>query len=137
MASQAHSTYHDQMSQIANGTPILTLHVPDGKWVVTGKLNIDNDDAANYHVVTGRLIADQSIAGGSDVNHVRLAPSGVKSVDNAALAFNLVHEFPGNGQGATNPIHLVCQKDSAGANIAAGRAKITAVQVDTLIKKAG
>lgn len=118
------------MKKVSSGSKLATLFVPDGKWSIVAKLNLDNDNTTTYQTVKTRLIAGADF----DTNHVRLAPSGVQSVDNMVLAHTVVHTFPGESNQATNTIDLVVDLDPAGPNafVSAGRLKITAVRVDSI-----
>ena len=132
MTVDAFSVFHDPMFKASQGATILTLMVPDGKFMAFAKLNLDND-SPQARTVTCRLHAGVNF----DTNHVRLAPSGVGNVDNAALAFTVVNDFVGNSTDKKNPISLDFVLDQAGANVAVGRMKITACKVDNIANTAG
>jgi len=120
------------MFKVGSGATILTLMVPDGRFMAFAKMNIDND-SNTARTVTSKLHAGVDF----DTNHVRLAPSGLGNVDNVALAFTVVHQFPGTSAERKNPISLDCVLDQAGANVAVGRMKITACKVDELANQPG
>lgn len=127
--ANAYSVWKDQMVKVGSGASLATLMVPDGNWVIFAKLNLDNDDTVNVHTVTAKLQALPDF----DVNVVRLAPSGMGHLDNAVLAFNVLHHFPGNSSEPKNAINLTCILDQAGANVSAGRLKITAINVASFV----
>lgn len=130
MATQVFSCWRDSMKKVVSGSKLATLMVPDGKWSIVAKLNLDNDSTTTVQTLTTRLIAGADF----DTNHIRLAPSGVKSVDNMAVAHTVVHTFPGTSDQATNTIDLVVDLNPSAPNafVSAGRLKITAVRVDSI-----
>ena len=109
-----------------------TLKVPDGKYLVVAKMNVDNDTSSTQ-TVDCRLVAGAAF----DRNIVRLAPSGTTNVDNGALAFTLVHTFPGTSEVRHNEIHIGIMSPQQGSspNVAAGRLKITAMSVDSILNE--
>jgi len=130
MATQVFSCFHDAQKKVSSGSKLATLLVPDGSWFVVAKVNVDNDNTSTYQTLTAQLTAGQDF----DVNHVRLGPSGVHSVDVMALAFTVVHTFPGTSNVAKNTIDLVITLDPVGPNafVSAGQLKITAIRVDSI-----
>jgi hypothetical protein len=133
MATQVFSCFHDAQKKVASGSKLATLFVPDGHWFVVAKVNVDNDNTSTFQTLTARLIAGADF----DTNHVRLGPSDVNSVDVMALAFTVVHTFPGTSDQAQNTIDLVITLDPAGpsAFVSAGQLKITAIRVDSIVNK--
>jgi hypothetical protein len=125
--TETFSVFNDQATKIISGTTLATLLVPDGRWAIFGKMNLDND-APEVHTVDCKLSAGVDF----DQNDARLGPSGLNNTDMAALAFNVVHTFPGTSEQAKNAITLLCVLDKAGANVAAGRIKITAIRVASI-----
>jgi hypothetical protein len=128
--TETFSVFRDQATKIISGTTLATLLVPDGQWAIFAKMNLDND-APEAHTVDCKLSAGVDF----DQNVVRLRPSGVTNTDMAALAFNVVHTFPGTSEQAKNAITLVGVLDKGGANVAAGRIKITAIRVASISNK--
>jgi hypothetical protein len=130
MATQVFSCFHDAQKKVASGSKLATLFVPDGHWFVVAKVNVDNDNTSTFQTLTARLIAGADF----DTNHVRLGPSGVNVM---ALAFTVVHTFPGTSDQAQNTIDLVITLDPAGpsAFVSAGQLKITAMRVDSIVNK--
>lgn len=130
--ARAFSVFSNASIKVVSGSNLATLRVPDGSWVIFAKMNVDNDDAKAVHTVDCRLNAGIDF----DQNVVRLYPSGTNSVDMGALSFNVVHTFPGTSAQPKNDITLVCVLDKEGSNVAAGRIKITAIEVGALSNKA-
>lgn len=130
MATAAFSVFKDKTAKISSGSTLATLLIPDGHWVIFAKMNLDND-ASETHTAECRLNAGVDF----DLNVVRVGPSGITNLDNAALPFNVVHTFPGSSNEAKNAITLVCVLDKAGANVTARLIKITAIRVDSLSNK--
>src|SRR5262245_55537341 len=130
MATQVFSCFHDAQKKVSSGSKLATLFVPDGHWFVVAKVDVDNDNTTTYQTLTGRLIAGADF----DTNHVRIGPSGGHSVDIMALAFTVVHTFPGTSNEAKNTIDLVIDMDPVGPNafVSAGLIKITAIRVDSI-----
>jgi hypothetical protein len=124
------SVFKDQAFKINSGTPVATLLVPDGPWAIFAKMNLDND-SPEVHTVDCKLSAGVDF----DQNVARLGPSGLNNTDMAALAFTVVHTFPGASEQPKNAITLLCVLDKAAANVAAGRIKITAMRVASISNK--
>ena len=129
MATEVFSCFHDASKKVSSGSKLATLFVPDGHWFIVGKVVVHNDNTSTYQLLTARLIAGADF----DTSYVRLGPSGVHSADIMALAFTVVHTFPGNSNQAQNAIDLVITLDPAGPNafISAELLKITAFRVDS------
>jgi len=134
MTTQVFSCWHDAQKKVSSGSKFATLLVPDGSWFIVAKVNVDNDNTSTYQTLTARLIAGVDF----DTNHIRLGPSGVHSVDVMALAFTLVHTFPGASNQPQNTIDLEITLDPAGpsAFVSAGQVKITAIRVDSIVNHA-
>ena len=128
--TETFSVFKDKSAKISSGSTLATLLVPDGLWVIFAKMNLDND-APEVHTVDCRLNAGVDF----DQNVARLGPSGLTHTDMAALSFNVVHSFPGTSAEVKNAITLVCSLDKSGANVAAGRIKITAIRVASISNK--
>ena len=90
MNTETFSVFKDQAIKVNSATPVATLLVPDGQWAIFAKLNLDND-SPEVHTVNCKLSAGVDF----DQNVARLGPSGLNNTDMAALAFNVVHTFPG------------------------------------------
>ena len=123
----AYSVWHDQMFKVGSGATILTLMVPDGRFMAFAKMNIDND-SNTARTVTSKLHAGVDF----DTNHVRLAPSGLGNVDTEALSFTVVNYFDGGSNELRNPIFLTFALDQQ-ADVKVGRMKITACKVDKIV----
>ena len=130
MNTETFSVFKDQAIKVNSATPVATLLVPDGQWAIFAKLNLDND-SPEVHTVNCKLSAGVDF----DQNVARLGPSGLNNTDMAALAFNVVHTFPGTSSEAKNAITLLCSLDKTTANVAAGRIKITAIRVASITNK--
>ena len=129
MATEVFSCFHDASKKVSSGSKLATLFVPDGHWFIVGKVVVHNDNTSTYQLLTARLIAGADF----DTSYVRLGPGGVHSAGIMALAFTVVHAFPGNSTQAQNAIDLVITIDPAGpkAFVSAELVKITAFRVDT------
>src|SRR5215472_10744126 len=128
MATEVFSCFHDASKKVSSGSKLATLFVPDGPWFIVGKVVVHNDNPSTYQLLTARLIA------GADLySYVRLGPRGVHSAGIMALAFTVVHTFPGNSNQAQNAIDLVITLDPVGPNafMSAELLKITAFRVDS------
>jgi|SRR5215203_1018114 len=109
-----------------------TLKVPDGKYFIVAKMNVDNDTSSTQ-TVDCRLQAGADF----DRNIIRLGASGTTNLDNAAVAFTVMHTFSGTSEVRHNDIFLGLMSPAQGSppNVAAGRLKITAMSVDSIINE--
>jgi hypothetical protein len=122
------STFRDN-GNIATGSPIVTLNVPGGRYVIFAKIGLDQDDSTSLVTVTCNLTAGVDF----DQDHIRLAASSSARLDNAAIPFQVVHSFRA---GSNNNIILSCNFSTAqSSNLALRFAKITAIRVDGLFCK--
>jgi hypothetical protein len=128
--TQTFSVHRDQATKIVSGSTLATLLVPDGQWAIFAKMNLDND-TSQVHTVDCKLSAGVDF----DQNVARLGPTGLNNTDMAALAFNVVHTFPGESEQPKNAVTLLGVLDTAGANVAASRIKITAIRVASITNK--
>src|SRR5215467_7702860 len=102
MATEVCSCFHDASKKVSSGSKLATLFVPDGHWFIVGKVVVHNDNTSTYQLLTARLIAGADF----DTSYVRLGSGGVHSAEIMALAFTVVHTFPGNSDQAQNAINL-------------------------------
>jgi hypothetical protein len=124
--SEAFSGFHDASVNVPNGlATIATLPIPTaGNYVIVGKVQLFN--LQNTAVDVRCLL----VAGAdSDVSRTVLTGNSGAVVNDASVAFNLVHDFTAPGT-----VQLQC--DAFGVNVIAQYIKITAIHVGKLTNTA-
>ncbi len=119
--------FRNAFKATANGSPLLTLAVPDGAWAIFAKMNVDNDDTASTHTLDCILKANGKVI---DENLIRVAPSGVQRLDNFEVTLMAAVNFPGGGPAANN-VTLECSKEASGL-VTVRLLKIMAIRVDSV-----
>jgi len=127
----AYSTHHDasiNMTGSAQNFTIGQLFVPGGRYVIFGKVVLDNQQSNAIVHVGCKLEAGADF----DESAIRLRQSSTNQVPNSdmgVIAFNVVHHFTG---GTSNLIKLSCVVEQFGAKVEARDIKITAIRVGAL-----
>jgi hypothetical protein len=116
MATSVTAISFVSLSSSSTGTTLATLNLPAGSFVLFGRAEILSDGAVNDYLATCALSA------GADTDTVSV--TGPTSVSGLGVAWlNVLHTFTSPGSAT-----LVCE-DSVTQPAAAGRVRITAIQV--------
>jgi hypothetical protein len=133
-AGTAVSAAFKQSGSITSSAPIVQLSVPDGKYAIFAKINIDQDDADDPVRLTCTLQAAKDAV---DRNVVGLQWSGPKQLDNAAIPFQLVREFRSAIRRDDPQLHditLSCSITAGKSSLLSFRfAKVMAVKLDGVL----
>jgi hypothetical protein len=115
--------------EVVSGTPIIALDVPEGRYAVLAKINLDQDDGKIYDKL---LTVTCHLHGGAakvdDQNVIRLHPSatdGSKASDNGSMPFQIIVDAP-----SETGIHVFCSFPASESRKLSFRfAKITAIKL--------
>jgi len=123
-----------QSGSIPSSAPIVTLSVPDGKYAIFAKINVDQDDADDPVRLTCTLQAAKDAV---DRSVIGLQWSGPKQLDNAAIPFQLVREFRSATSRRDPPLHditLSCRITAGKSSLLSFRfAKVMAIRLDGIL----
>jgi hypothetical protein len=125
-----------QSGSITSGASIVKLSVPDGKYAIFAKINIDQDDADDAVRLTCALEAAKDDV---DRTVIGLQGSGEQNLDNAAIPFQLVQEFrletdPIPPDPPLHDINLSCKVADGESSLLSFRfAKIMAIKLDGVL----
>ncbi len=137
-ASAVYATF-ENAGAIVSGKWILTLSIPEGKYAIFAKINIDQDDTKHPVSVVCTLEAGAD----RDLNVSRLQWSKEKSLnrlDNAVLAFQAVQEFrtewvdPVPPDPPLHDVTLSCRMTDGKSSLLSFRfAKLMAIKLDGVL----
>jgi hypothetical protein len=114
------------MGQYSAGTFNFSLKVPDGRWAVFAKVNVELLGGVGVNLIRFKFgpVGGLPAAGTADENQIVLT----SSCPTACLSFEEIVQFPGSNSNQHNAVILAC--DIALLPFNAGRGKIIAVEAD-------
>lgn len=128
-AGRAFAINKPNMGEISSGALILELKVPDGRWAVFAKLNVELSDATFLiNAVNFKFgpVGGTPLNGSADENQAVLTINS----PTACLSFEQLVDFPGSDGEPNNAVML--KLEFAVFPVKVGRVKIIAVEADTV-----
>ena len=117
----------EKSGSIVPGKPVLTLWVPGGQYAIFAKINLDQDGHAQGNHLA-RIVCTLKAGAVDDLNIITLQGNSEKALDNAAVAFQGVHDFE---LGSVSDITLSCRfPPGDSAKLSFRFAKLMAIRVD-------